>query len=52
MYFDRPELWHQVVRMQCPPPPTKLDVRLHGTTGRPESVEQAVGAVQGALGKE
>ena len=34
------------------PPPTKPDVRLHGTTGRPESVEKAMGAVQDALHKE
>ncbi len=36
----------------APPPPTKPDVRLHGTTGRPGSVEKAAGVVKDALGKE
>jgi Mn-containing catalase len=34
------------------PPPTKPDVRFHGTTGLPGAVEKAAGAVQDALKKE
>ncbi|PZR52186.1 manganese catalase family protein [Xylanimonas oleitrophica] len=34
------------------PPPTKPDVRFHGTTERPGTLEKAAGAVQDALHKE
>jgi len=34
------------------PPPTKPDVRFHGTTGMPGVVEKAAGVVQDALKKE
>lgn len=34
------------------PPPTRPDVRFHGTTGRPETLEKAAGAVRDALHKE
>jgi Mn-containing catalase len=34
------------------PPPTKPDVRMHGTTGLPETLEKAAGVVQDVLHKE